>query len=157
MNPLVELELSKYYAWSERSTYDLFKCPGVYAINISDKDDLAGQTLNWDDIDYIGRSVDSLKTRLNKFNYAIQHGIRHSAGNKIFKRYENDATWRETHKLYIYVAMMGIECGNYDTPLDFYRIRGIASYLEFEAFAQCFEVTGKLPQYNKTKLPKRKK
>lgn len=136
MKPLVSLQYSNFFAWADRSQYEKFDDPGVYALCMTPLS-LAGDKFSWEYVIYIGMTTTSLRKRLNQFNRSIQGKRGHSGGNTLYAEMQGSVDSSQ-----IYVAMVGLECDVKKREPDDLRILGKVVYLEYEAFAQFSEAMG---------------
>jgi hypothetical protein len=133
-----ELHFSSWYAWKNRQHYPLKQFPGVYLTAITDKPDLEGQEVSYEDVVYIGmtNSHGGLISRWGQFYNAIsgKDPAFHSGGKSVYKARGPYISWQD----HLYVAAMGVEC-NVIKPTDADYVRmGWVAYLEYEAFAQYY-------------------
>ncbi len=152
---MMNRRFSDWVKWNDRNGLVGNDLPGVYAIARCDKD-ISGSSFEWhQDIIYVGmtNSKGGLKSRLQQFENTIAGEQGHGGALRVINKYPD---YQSLVPL-LYVSVLPVNCNvSSNLPTDL-RTMGDVAKLEYECFAQFFELFGKLPEFNdKQRSPKKK-
>ena len=138
---------SHWYQWENREDYKLCKYPGIYSIDITNKNLLDKKFKFSKDVVYIGmtNSKGGLCARWQQFNNSIKGGEGHGPAKRIYSEKGHCKDWTEK----LYISAMGIKRDDSPNKPDYYIRRGWIAFLEQEALAKFHQKVNKHPKYNK--------
>lgn len=148
----MEKYFSPWFHWNDRGHYSGIKFPGIYVVAIS-KDDISETAFSIrKEIIYVGMSnaVKGLEGRLKNFDNTIQYldkPSQHGGADRVRYKHQNYKVLVKR----LYVSLRHYTCFPANETATDLRTMGKVANAEYQCMAQCVEILGALPEFNRKK------